>query len=98
LVWFGDLSYSKLKVEKEEIEANICPYCKAKLRQVESYGLFYCKPPDVEIELLVDLIGWRYVEPKRFTSELNNEEMREFAIKQELYYANKGISGNGFTN
>jgi len=98
LVWFGDLSYSKLKVEKEEIEANICPYCKAKLREVESYGLFYCKPPDVEIELLVDLEGWRYVEPKRFTSELNKEEKREFALKQELYYANKGISGHGFTN
>jgi len=98
LVWFGDLSYSKLKVEKEEIEANICPYCKAKLRQVESYGLFYCKPPDVEIELLVDLEGWRYVEPKRFTSELTKEEKREFAQRQELYYANKGISGHGFTN
>jgi len=31
LVWFGDLSYSKLKVEKEEYNED-CPYCRAKLR------------------------------------------------------------------
>jgi len=92
-VWFGDLSYSKLKVEKEEIEANICPYCHAKLREVESYGLFYCKPPDAEIELLVDLIGWRYVEhmPNAKTP-MTKEERYGFALNRELFVANTGIS------
>jgi len=92
LVWFGDLSYSKLKVEKEEIEANICPYCHAKLREVESYGLFYCKPPDVEIELLVDLTGWRYVENKIHERiPMTKEKRNEYRLNRELYEANKGI-------
>ena len=93
MVWFGDLSYSKLKVEKEEIEANICPYCHAKLREVESYGVFYCKPPDVEIELLVDLIGWRYVEhrPKE-RIPLTKQECYEFRLERKLFIANSGIN------
>ena len=69
-----------------------CPYCKAKLREVESYGVFYCKPPDVEIELLVDLIGWRYVERRADERpQLSKKEKQEFAITRELYSANKGI-------
>ena len=92
LIWFGDLSYSKLKIEKEDVDNNICPYCHAKLREVESYGLFYCKPPDVEIELLVDLIGWRYVEHRLDDRpELTIEEKREYALRMELGQANKGI-------
>jgi len=95
LVWFGDLSYSKLKVEKEEIEANICPYCNAKLREVETYGLFYCKPPDTEIELLVDLIGWRYVEPSYIEKKLLTiEERCEYRLVKELSIANKGCITN----
>jgi len=94
-VWFGDLSYSKLKVEKEEIEANICPYCHAKLRQVIPYGLFAIKPPDVEIELLVDLEGWRYVEHKiEPRTQMTKEERYEYRINKELFIANKGISLN----
>jgi len=92
LVWFGNLSYSKLKVEKEEIERNICSYCHAKLREVEPYGLFYCKPPDIEIELLVDLIGWRYVEleyPKH--TEKNPKEYLEYRLNRQLYIANSGL-------
>ncbi len=82
-----------MKVEKEEIEASICPYCKAKLREVESYGLFYCKPPDVEIELLVDLEGWRYVEHKiEPRTQMTKEERYEYRINKELSIANQGIS------
>jgi len=92
LVWFGDLSYSKLKVEKEEIERNICPYCHAKLRQVVPYGLFSIKPPDIEIELLVDLEGWRYVENKiEPRPPMTKEERYEYALNIELSSANKGI-------
>jgi len=92
LVWFGDLSYSKLKVEKEDIGRNICPYCHAKLREVEPYGLFYCKPPDLEIELLVDLEGWRYVEleyPKH--TEKTPKEYLEYRLNRQLYIANSGL-------
>jgi len=92
LVWFGSLSYSKLKVEKEDIERNICPYCNAKLKEVESYGVFYCKPPDVEVELLVDLIGWRYVEHKiEEKPEITKDELYEKRLTKELYIANKGM-------
>jgi len=92
LVWFGDLSYSKLKVEKEEFERNICPYCHAKLRHVEAYGLFAIKPPDVEIELLVDLEGWRYVEHKNVERKpITKEECYEYYLVRELFSANSGI-------
>ncbi len=92
LVWFGSLSYSKLKVEKEDVERNMCPYCSAKLRHVEPYGLFAIKPPDVEIELLVDLEGWRYVEHKiKPRQPITKEECYEYRINKELFIANKGI-------
>jgi len=93
LVWFGSLSYSKLKVEKEDSERNICPYCHLKLRQVVPYGLFAIKPPDVEIELLVDLEGWRYVEHKiESRPPMTKEERYEYALNKELQIANSGIS------
>ena len=92
LTWFGDLSYSKLKIEKEELESNLCPYCGAKLREVEPYGLFVFKPPDIDIELLVEPEGWRIVESTPFErSTLSKEERREFALQKGLYYANKGV-------
>ncbi len=82
-----------MKVEKEEIERNICPYCNAKLHEVESYGVFYCKPPDVEVELLVDLIGWRYVEHKiEPRKSMTKEERYLYRMNKELSIANKGIS------
>ena len=92
LIWFGDLSYSKLKIEKEDVDNNICPYCHAKLREVESYGVFYCKPPDTAMELLVDLIGWRYVEHKlREITPMTNEERMEYALNKQLCIANSGV-------
>ena len=91
LVWFGDLSYSKLKIEKEVTEHDICPYCRVKLRGVETYGLFYCKPPDVNVELHVDVIGWRYIECVNLTSSMVMEERCENVLKRSLYDANKGV-------
>ena len=53
---------------------------------------FYCKPPDTEIELLVDLIGWRYVEHTLNTKPLTKEEQYEYRLEKELYGANKDIT------
>jgi len=54
--------------------------------------LFYCKPPDVDVELIVDLDGWRYVEPKfEQRSHLSKNKKLEYVMEKELYYANKGI-------
>jgi len=62
LTWFGDLSYSKLKVEKEP-DSSLCPLCSAKLRLVFHYGLFGgIPPPETEIEAFVDPEGWHIVE------------------------------------
>jgi len=93
LTWFGSLSYSKLKVEKEDYDQDVCPYCNAKLREVESYGIFYCKPPDVSIELQVDVIGWRYVKQNLVElSAMTKKERYEFCINKELCSANKGVA------
>jgi len=62
VTWFGDLSYSKLKVE-EDPNPDECPLCRAKLRLVFHYGLFgWVPPPEVEGEFYVDPEGWRIVE------------------------------------
>jgi len=61
LVWFGDLSYGKLKVEKDP-ENNRCPLCNDKLVLVFHYGLYgWIPPPETEIEMIVDPEGWRIV-------------------------------------
>jgi len=81
-----------LKVEKEDSEKNICPYCHAKLRLVIPYGLFSTKPPDIEIELLVDLEGWRYVEyetPKII--QKTPEQKLESRLNRVLSIANSGV-------
>ena len=62
LTWFGDLSYSKLKVE-EEPNPDVCPLCSAKLRPVYFYGLFGgMPPPETEIEMFFEPEGWYIVE------------------------------------
>jgi hypothetical protein len=64
LTWFGDLSYSKLKIEKEP-NPDTCPLCNAKLRPVFHYGLFgSVPPPETCIEMFVDPEGWHIVESK----------------------------------
>jgi len=66
LTWFGDLSYSKLKVE-EEPNPDVCPLCFAKLRPVFHYGLFgWEPPPETEIEMYLDPEGWRILEINPF--------------------------------
>jgi len=64
LTWFGDLSYSKLKIEKEP-NVDVCPLCSAKLRPVFHYGLFGgVPPPETLIEMYVEPEGWRVLESK----------------------------------
>jgi len=71
----------------------LCPYCGAKLREVEPYGLFVVKPPDIDIELLVEPEGWRIVESTPFEkSTLTKEEWWESELEKELYSANKGVA------
>ena len=62
LTWFGDLSYSKLKVEQEP-NPDVCPLCSAELRPVYFYGLFGSRPPpETEVELYVEPEGWHILE------------------------------------
>lgn len=66
LTWFGDLSYSKLKIEKEP-NSDICPLCNAKLRLVFHYGLFgWTPPPEIAGEFFVDPEGWRILDNNPF--------------------------------
>jgi len=73
LTWFGDLSYSKLKVE-EEPSSDVCPLCEAKLRPVFYYGLFgWEPPPETEVEVWVEPEGWRIVESNPYyNAPVNN--------------------------
>lgn len=96
LVWFGDLSYSKLKMEKEP-ETDICPLCRAKLRPLYYCGLLGAPPPECECEIFVEPEGWNILEnrPKIIKREEKPFlEKLHARINRELYYANKGVCLN----
>lgn len=56
LTWFGDLSYSKLKVEDTD-ENELCPYCFEEIKEIFCLDKYY-KPPDIECELMIDVKYW----------------------------------------
>lgn len=90
LTWFGDLSYSKLKIEKEP-DSSICPVCNQKLVLIYHDGIHPVAPPDQIFEGFVDPFDWYEVEtmPK---SEWTKKDRYEYALTKELYESNKGIS------
>ena len=64
MVWFGDLSYSKLEKEKLP-DNNKCPLCRRKLVEI-----YYSRgdppvPPDSFFEGFLDLEGWCLVEDSK---------------------------------
>jgi len=65
LTWWGELSYSKLKLEKDEDEdkKHQCPECENIFKPVICFkdGLLH-KPPDLEIKIFDDPYGWIYLE------------------------------------
>jgi len=90
LIWFGDLSYSKLKIEKEP-DSGTCPACKRKLVPIYYDGVHSGIPPDENFEDFVNPFDWYKVETVPQT-ELSNKERYELKLNLELYEANKGIS------
>jgi len=69
LVWFGDLSYSKLKLEKDP-DLSKCPACNSDLHLIFHYGLFgYTPPPETEVELWEEPDGWRILDNDPFYEE-----------------------------
>ena len=92
LVWFGKLSYSELKVEIEH-EKPVCPACNAELVELTFFYAGKPPPPEVEISMFVDPEGWNPVETKT-KSQRTKLEKYEYALEQELFQGNKGISQN----
>jgi hypothetical protein len=60
ITWFGDLSYCKLKIEKEDFAIK-CPDCDGKFQRVicfrEGWAL---KPPPTSMEFSDEPEGWKY--------------------------------------
>ena len=61
LTWFGDLSYSKLKVDDLGIEDQLCPYCSKELHELFLVGDYSHKPPDLDCEIPIDVDDWSIV-------------------------------------
>jgi hypothetical protein len=74
LTWFGDLSYSKLKLEDLEKELHKCPYCNEELVELYLVGSYTHKPPDLDCEILIDTDD--YCEVKYQTLENQYDEIR----------------------
>ena len=66
LTWFGDLSYCKLEIEKEDYETGKCPICENILTKCRPKNEFYFKPPDTEIELIIDLDQWEFITTQEY--------------------------------
>ena len=80
VTWFGDLSYSKLKVE-EDPNPDVCPLCSAKLRPIYYYGLYEnVPPPEMAVEMYLDPEGWHILEPKPFFKESKNCDYNYYSI------------------
>ena len=72
LTWWGELSYSKLKLEKTEDDENKhrCTQCEAVYRPLICFkDGFRCKPPPAEVIITDDPYGWQYLED--FNKEVN---------------------------
>lgn len=94
VVWFGDLSYSKLKMEKEP-ETDVCPICNAKLRPLYYCGLLGAPPPETECEIFVNPEGWYVLENKPILLKpITKEELEKKRIANYLYYSNTGVCFN----
>ena len=73
LVWFGDLSYSKLKLDDLDSELMKCPICEEELHELVLIGDISHKPPDMEIELAIDTDDFAIVRYE----QVSEEELRE---------------------
>ncbi len=58
LTWFGELSYSKLKVPDYVNEERLCPYCSEELGEVMPLGPDVVKPPKMQMECIVNADAW----------------------------------------
>jgi hypothetical protein len=60
ITWFGELSYSKLKIEKVDFHIK-CPNCDANFQRLICFRKgWVVKPPPIKMELSDDYVGWKY--------------------------------------
>lgn len=60
VTWFGDLSYSKLKIEKPDFHIK-CPECNGDFqRLIRFVDGFVAKPPPIRFDLVEEPDGWKY--------------------------------------
>jgi len=60
ITWFGDLSYSKLKVEKADFHIK-CPQCSAVFQRLICFvDGRVAKPPPIKMEISDNHDNWKY--------------------------------------
>lgn len=90
VTWTGDLSYSKLKLEKEP-KITCCPVCGGDFMPIYHDGIHPVVPPDAPYEGLVDSDGlWKLVHTEQ---RVENENYRyDYASIRELNETLKGLA------
>ena len=89
LVWFGDLSYSKLKLEKEP-DSSVCPGCGRKLVPIYYDGVHPVVPPEENFEGFVDSWDWYEVKTEE-KSDWTKQDRYDYVLEKELFEANEGV-------
>jgi len=60
ITWFGDLSYSKLKIEKLDFHIK-CPDCEGVFQRLIRFVDYrVAKPPPIKMDLIEEPDGWKY--------------------------------------
>lgn len=84
VVYFGSISYSKLKVEKEEKESVTCPYCPLELVHLRINPQYLDKPPPFELGFtgLTSFSG--FVPIEKYNIVYYDEYWREITTSKEM--------------
>ena len=83
LVWFGDLSYSKLKLDDYENEDKLCPYCQKKLEELYLID-FSHKPPDRICEITIDVDAFATVKYEKCEDFESSFEFSQYGMTNNL--------------
>ena len=84
LTWFGDLSYSKLKVDDLGIEDQLCPYCGEELNELCFIGDISHKPPDVDCEIPIDVDDFATVQYEKCEDFEPSFEFHQYGMTNSI--------------
>ncbi len=73
LTWFGELSYCKLVIPKDDYEMGKCPICENILSKCKPKNEFSFKPPESKMEFIIDLDKWDFIDNAEYYQQVGSK-------------------------